>query len=75
MRMVRNKNVYESNHKKWIKIKTMNEQPNGLKLVLFICFTISIILVALYVAKQEQIEKEIEYNETHYSPMRIHQKY
>jgi len=53
----------------------MNEQPNGLKLALFICFTISIIFVALYVAKQEQIKKEIEYNEAHYSPMRIHQKY
>ena len=53
----------------------MNEQPNGLKLALFICFTISIIFVALYVAKQEQIEKEIEYNKVHYSPMRIHQKY
>ena len=53
----------------------MNEQPNVLKLVLFICFTISIVFVALYVAKQEQIEKEIEYNEVHYSPMRLHQKY
>lgn len=53
----------------------MNEQPNGLKLVLFICFTISIIFVALHVAKKEQIKKEIEYNKVHYSPMRIHNKY
>jgi len=53
----------------------MNEQSNGLKLVLFICFTISVIFLALHVAKQEQIKKEIEYNKVHYSPMRIHNKY
>ena len=53
----------------------MKETLKDLIIIMFIVFLVSMLLVLLSIGKQEQIEKEIEYNKVHYSPMRIHHNY
>tara|TARA_B110000503_G_scaffold4720_1_gene6245 strand:+ start:1388 stop:1609 length:222 start_codon:yes stop_codon:yes gene_type:complete len=60
---------------KAINNRNMKETLKDLIIIMTIVFLVSMLLALLSIGKQEQIEKEIEYNKVHYSPMKIHQKY
>lgn len=52
----------------------MKNHIQNLFLIMIIAFLISIVLVALTIGKSEQVQKELDYERDHFSPMRIHQK-